>query len=159
MRLKPLGIACFFLASIAEGKGASLAVKPGLTLPTGDEAKGLGAGKTRYALFLLATADLGSSAVHLNAGFKRNENSVDERKGIWHVSVAGEAGVTKNLKVVGNVGTERNTDRSSRADPAFGLVGLIYSVSESLSLDAGVKAGLNGPETDSTFLAGLAYRF
>ena len=67
--------------------------------------------------------------------------------------------VPKNLKIVGNVGTERNPDRSSRADPAFCLVGLIYSVSESLSLDAGVKAGLNGLETDSTFLAGLAYRF
>lgn len=61
--------------------------------------------------------------------------------------------------VVGNVGMETNEDKSSGKAPAFILGGIIYSVSENFDIDAGVKAGLNEPETDVEYLAGLAIRF
>jgi hypothetical protein len=67
--------------------------------------------------------------------------------------------VVKDLKAVANIGMERNPDKTSNTHPAFILGGLIYSISENVAIDAGVKAGLNKPETDMTFLVGIAFKF
>ena len=101
----------------------------------------------------------GPGAVHGNIGGMRNENDTDERKDIWHASVAGELEVIKNLKAVANVGIERNPDAESNADAAFILGGLIYALTKDLSVDVGVKVGLTEPEADYTILAGMALKF
>lgn len=142
-----------------EKDGLSLALKPGLTLPTGDEDNGLGTGKATLSLFFITTYEHPPWAVHFNAGYIRNENIIDERKDIWHLSLAGTFEIIENLKIVGNIGVERNTDKESRTDPAFILAGLIYSLSKDLDIDMGVKAGLNEAETDYSLLAGLTWRF
>ncbi len=142
-----------------EKDGLSLALKPGLTLPTGNEDNGLGTGKATLSLFFITTYEQHPWAVHFNAGYIRNENIIDERKDIWHLSLAGTFEVIENLKIVGNIGVERNTDKVSRTDPAFILAGLIYSLSKDLDIDMGVKAGLNEAETDYSLLAGLTWRF
>jgi long-subunit fatty acid transport protein len=98
-------------------------------------------------------------AFHLNLGYKRNENTVDEREDIWHASLAGEYKVMKNLKLVADIGAERNTDKSSDTNPAFILGGFIYTIRENVDIDFGVKAGLNKAEADITYLAGMALRF
>ena len=142
-----------------EKDGLSLALKPGITLPTGDDEKGLGTGRVTYSLYFITTKEIEPWAFHLNLGYGRNENKFDERKDIWHASLAGEVEVVKNLKVVANIGTERNTDEASSTHPAFILSGLIYSLSENFDIDFGVKGGLNKPETDWSILAGIAWRF
>jgi outer membrane protein assembly factor BamA len=147
-----------------EGDGLSLAVKPGITLPIGDEEKGLGNGRTSYGVALITTREIEPWAFHLNLGYTRNEYKLKEnkeanRKDIWHVSLAAEAEVAKDLRLVANTGMERNADRESHTHPAFILGGLIYSVSEGLDLDFGIKAGINKSETDYTLLAGIARRF
>ncbi|MCK9420468.1 MAG: transporter [Nitrospirae bacterium] len=142
-----------------EKDGLSFALKPGLTLPTGDEAKGLGAGKATYGLFFITTKELEPWVFHLNLGYGRNENKVDEREEVWHASLASERELVKDLKAVANIGIERNSDRTSSTHPAFILGGLIYSLSEGLDVDFGVKGGLNKPETDYSILAGAALRF
>ncbi|HBH61146.1 MAG TPA: transporter, partial [Nitrospiraceae bacterium] len=53
----------------------------------------------------------------------------------------------------------RNPDKELTSHPAFVLGGLIYSITENFDIDTGVKAGLNKPETDLTFLAGMAVRY
>ncbi len=151
-------------ARLYEKDGLSLAVKPGVSLPTGDEEKGLGNGKVSYSTFLITTKEAGPWAFHFNVGYIHNEYKLqaDEdanRKDIWHVSLASQVEVVKDLKVVANIGLERNSDKTSNIDPAFLLGGVIYSITESLDLDAGVKAGLNKPETDITYLAGVTKRF
>jgi hypothetical protein len=35
---------------------------------------------------------------------------------------------------------------------------LIYSINENFNIDVGIKGGLNKPETDLTFLAGIAFK-
>lgn len=72
-----------------EKDGLSLALKPGITLPSGDEDKGLGTGKVTLSLFLITTYEHSPWAVHLNGGYIRNENGTNERKDIWHISLAG----------------------------------------------------------------------
>jgi hypothetical protein len=69
------------------------------------------------------------------------------------------AEVAKDLNVVANLGMERNPDKTSNTDPVFLLGGLIYSITENLDVDFGIKAGLTKPETDISYLAGITWRF
>ena len=142
-----------------EKDGFSLAVKPGLTLPAGDKDKGLGTGRTGYTFFFIATKESDPWAFHLNLGYRRNQNDVDQRDDIWHTSLAAEWKLLKNLRLVANVGTERNTDRTSSINPAFILGGIVYSVTDSFDLDLGIKGGLTPVDPDYTLLAGVTYRF
>lgn len=142
-----------------EKDGLSFAVKPGMTFPTGDSEKGLGAGKATYHLFFITTKEIKPWAFHLNLGYIRNENKNDERTNLWHASLATTAEVVKDLKVVGNIGIETNTDRNATVHPAFILGGLVYSLSENFDIDFGLKGGLDKPETDYSVLAGITWRF
>jgi hypothetical protein len=147
-----------------EKEGLSFALKPGITFPTGKEKKGLGNGGPSYGLMFITTKELGPWAFHFNLGYTRNgyklrEDKEANRKDIWHVSFASEVEVVKNLKLIGNIGMERNPEKTSSKHPAFILGGLIYSISENIDIDFGVKGGLNKPETDFTILSGIAFRF
>jgi len=147
-----------------EKDGLSFALKPGIRVPTGDENKGLGNGRASYSLMFITTKEIKPWAFHLNLGQTRNEYKLQadkeaNRKDIWHASLASEVEVIKDLKAVANIGIERNPDRASNTHPAFILGGLIYSVTENISVDIGLKGGLNKPATDLTFLAGIAFKF
>ena len=84
---------------------------------------------------------------------------MDERVDIWHASLASEIKLTKNLKAVANIGTERNPDPSSDMHPAFILGGLIYSLTEKINLDLGANLGLNRADNYYSILAGIAFKF
>ncbi|MBM4128609.1 MAG: transporter [Nitrospira sp.] len=142
-----------------EKEGLSFALKPGITFPTGDDEKGLGTGKVGHSLYLITTKEAKPWAFHVNLGYIRNENKLDEREDLWHASFASEVEVLKNLKVVADIGIERNPDKRSNTHPAFILGGLIYSVTEYCDLDAGIKGGLNKTEVDYALLAGITLRF
>ncbi|MBI5741812.1 MAG: transporter [Nitrospirae bacterium] len=142
-----------------ENNGSGFALKPGITFPTGDDKKGLGAGRTTYSMFLITSHEIGPWTHHMNLGYIRNENRLDERKDLWHASLASEIGVAEDLGIVVNIGAEKNPDPASRVCPAFILGGIIYSITENLDIDLGVKGGINKPETDVTYLAGTAIRF
>ena len=142
-----------------EHDGLSLAIKPGLTLPTGDDEDGLGAGKVGYNLFFITTKEMAPWAFHLNLGYIKNKNTLAEEEDIWHASIASTVEVANNLTAVANLGVERNTDKLAGTDPAFFLAGLIYAMSDNLDLDCGIKFGLNDYETDRTVLAGLTWKF
>lgn len=139
-----------------EHQGLSIALKPGITVPTGDNDRDLGDGKPAYSLFLLTTKEIEPFIVHLNLGYILNRLSL---RNIYHCSVAAEYAAAKDLRIVGNAGGETNPDRSSDTHPFFVLGGLIYRISESFDIDFGVKAGLNRAEDDYELLAGLTFRF
>ncbi|MBN1364394.1 MAG: transporter [Syntrophaceae bacterium] len=142
-----------------EKDGFSLALKPGISFPTGDEDKGLGTGKLGGHIFSIGSKELGSWVFHANLGYIRNENGADERENIWHASLAATWEVVKNLNLVANVGGERNPDGETNEDPAFLVGGIIYSVNENFDIDFGVKYGLTDPKTDVSTLVGLTFRF
>ena len=147
-----------------ENDGLAFAFKPAITLPTGDEEKGLGNGKASYALTFITSKEMEPWLFHVNIGYMRNEYKLEEdadasRKDLWHVSLASEFEAAGGLRIVANIGTERNPVKELTSHPAFVLGGLIYSITENFDIDTGVKAGLNKPETDLTFLAGMAVRY
>jgi hypothetical protein len=142
----------------------SLAVKPGVTLPSGNEEKGLGSGTPSYGVTLMASRDFAPFAVHLNAGYSRNEYVLDadrdaNRSNIWYGSLAVTFDVTKNLQMVADIGMESNGHRSDSSWPGFVLAGFIYAVTENLLLDVGVKEGFHSQEKERAVLAGVAYSF
>ncbi len=145
-------------------KGFSLALKPALTLPSGNENRGLGNGRASYGMTMIASQEFEPFTFHANASYTQNKFKLDadkdsNRRDIWHTSVAATCEVVKDLQLVANVGMESNGDRGSGTWPAFIVGGAIYSVTENLDLDLGIKGGLNSPEADISYLAGLAYRF
>lgn len=147
-----------------EQNGLSLALKPGLTIPSGNEDKGLGTGKVCYGATFIASKEIDPFAFHLNLGYTHNEFKLkaDEESNednLWHVSVAGTYDVVENLQLVANLGIERNSDKESGTDPSFALIGLIYSITPDVDVDLGFKAGLSKTETDSALLMGLTMRF
>jgi hypothetical protein len=142
-----------------EKNGWGLALKPGISLPTGKEEEGLGTGKAGYSIFFISSRTMDPWAFHLNLGYFRHENTLDEREDIWHVSIASELEVAPGLKAVANLGQERNPENLSDTHPLFFLGGLIYSPKENLDLDLGAKIGLNESENDFSILAGITWRF
>ncbi len=142
-----------------ESEGLSLAAKPGISIPTGDDDRGLGAGKVGGGFFLIATQELQPWTFHFNAGYGRNESTADEERDVWHFSLATEVEAAPWVRVVANVGAERHTDKESDTPAVFALGGMIFPVAEALDLDVGVKIGLTRPEADYALLAGLAFRF
>lgn len=142
-----------------EKDGLGFALKPGLTFPTGDDRKGLGSGRVTYRLFFIGTKEIKPWAFHFNLGYIRNENTFGENIDLWHGSLASSFEINTDLKLVGNIGIERNADPNLNDPKAFILGGVIYSLFDNFDIDFGVKGGLTKTEEDYTILMGLTWRF
>ena len=145
-------------------KKSSFALKPGISLPTGDDENGFGAGRICGEVTFIATHSVENGALHLNLGYARNDYSIDEvressRKSVWRASLAGELEIAEKLRAVADIGIATNDEKEADTHPAYLLGGLIYSVSDDVDLDLGVRGGLNDAETDTAWLAGITMRF
>ena len=138
----------------------SLAVRPGLGLPTGNDDKGLSAGHVAPSLFGVMTYATDPWAFHLHLGYGHNVfEGLDQRNHIYHASVAAEYFVSESLRFVGDTSVESNPDLSGDSSVASMLFGLVVSMTPDLDLDLGYRVGLTDPAPDSTWQAGLALRF
>lgn len=145
-------------------KRTSLALKPGLSIPTGDDEKGFGTGRVCEEVTLIATHATESGALHFNLGYRHHDYSIEEvrelsRKDIWRASMAGELNIADKLRAVADLGIETNEERDADANPVYLLGGLIYGVSDKMDLDIGIRGGLNDAESDTAVLAGMTKRF
>jgi hypothetical protein len=142
-----------------ENNGLSFALKPGFTLPTGNEDKDLGNGRSTYYLYFITSKEMNSWAFHANLAYFRNDNRGNDRNNIWHASLASTLGIIKNLKLVGDIGVGTNPERSSSTLPAYILGGFIYSLKEYFDIGLGVKGGLTKSEADISVRGGITWRF
>jgi Putative MetA-pathway of phenol degradation len=151
-----------------EQNGLSFALKPGIQIPTGDESRGLGTGRTSWGVNLIAAYDakpcilLGNIA-YSRARFKLAQDEADNRGHLWRVSSGVAYAVRHGLKLVGELGVRTNPTRN---DPflqdrngRFAMLGAIYSPTENIDLDIGLRKGLNHAETDTAFLVGATFRW
>lgn len=146
--------------------GLSFAVKPGIYFPTGDYTKGYGGGdvrygtgEVRYRLYFISTKEFERTAFHFNLGYMRNEARFEARKDLLHASMAGEWKITEKLKIASNIGVDTSPDTDSNIDPVFVLGGLVYSFTDKMSADFGIKHGLNTPGYDLTYSGGFSIKF
>lgn len=144
---------------------ASFAFKPGIIFPTGNEDDGLGAGLMGVQGYLVSSIDLTPVILHINLGYIRNENNQNEREDLWHASLAMELWMIKEyLRLVGNVGFERNPDKSSKLQDVHVLGGIVFSPTPDVDLDIGFKSSLSpvnteSPGPDYSILGGTTIRF
>lgn len=142
-----------------EKENVSFALKPGLTMPTGDETKNLGAGRARQSLYLTTSYDADPWEYHLHLGYINNRNLLNQHESQRHVSVAVGRKFGDTLKLVADYGTDTPASRVSSLDSEFLVLGAIYTVRKGFDLDFGAKWGLTKPEVDFTWLAGVVFRF
>jgi len=151
-----------------EKDGLSLAVKPGLSLPTGDENRGLGLGRVSWGVNFIASYDAKPWSVMGNVAwfrprFKLAQDAADNRENLWRVSAGAAYSVNERHRLVGELGARTNEARSDPFQPGrnahFGMLGWIYSPTEKIDFDFGVRKGLNRAETDTVLLAGATFRW
>lgn len=148
-----------------EHEGLSLALKPGTTLPLGNEDAGFGTGCVSPYLYFILSYEKEWFLMHLNLGYIRNQNKVNEREDLWHGSLAAEFVLVPDiLRFVVNTGLERNPDARSNFNNVFVLGGFVVSPSEFCDLDVGFKYSIEStssesPEADYSVLAGFTVRY
>lgn len=142
-----------------EDNGLSLGFKPGITLPTGDERRGLGAGRTTWGALLILSWEPGDWAFHTHAGVRHNNNAVGQRTTLSHLSGALTWKATEQLKLVADLSADTHPDRADRGSLRYRILGLIYSPTPAFDLDAGLKHGHGRAATDRAFLFGATFRW
>lgn len=137
----------------------SMAIKPGILLPTGEAEQGRGIGHVNYTAFLISTVHAEPWTFDANLGFLYLQNRLDERSNIWFASLATRFAVAEQWTLAGEIGATRNADPADSSHPAFAQAGLIYSPSDDLDLSLGFLAGLSEAEVDQSVRAGVTVRF
>ena len=151
-----------------EAGGFSLALKPGLLLPTGDENKGLGTGRTSWGVNFIATHEaepwtfLGNVAF-ARLRFKSPQDAAESRSDLWRISGGLAYALTGSLRLVGEAGVRTNESKDDAFLPGgtsqFAMLGVIYSPTKKIDLDAGFRKNLNNAEFDKVFLVGATFRW
>jgi hypothetical protein len=151
-----------------EEDGFSMALKPGLSLPTGDEKRGLGAGRTSWGVNFIAAYEakpwswLGNIE-YVRPRFKLSEDAAENRRNLWRVSGGTAYAVRGDTKLVGELGIRTNEARDDPFLPGrtarFAMLGAIYSPTDKVDFDIGIRKGLNRAETDITLLVGATLRW
>jgi hypothetical protein len=126
----------------------SFALKPELSLPTGDEMKSLGNGRASGTLTGVIAYDAKPWRLMANLGasinrYKLQSDRDANRSTTWRASASVWYAHGDRLMLVADTGIERDIDRKIESLPAFALVGAIYSPNPQLDLDAGIRFGLN----------------
>ena len=144
----------------------SFAFQPRVLLPTGDTEKDLGTGRISYGLMFLSTKKIAPIGldVYLTIGlthfdYKFDEDSVEARHDIGHASFAVQKEITKNIKVVADLGTETNPSKNSDTRPTKVIVGLIYAATDKLDIDFGIKDEITSTANHVVCLGGMKWKF
>lgn len=142
-----------------EKDSLSLGLKPGVTLPVGDEQKGLGAGRSGWGTLLILSYEPGPFALHMHAGYKRNRNTLGERESLAHLSGALAWKVVANVRLVADYARVSNPDPAGGAAERYAVLGAIWAVTPDFDLDLGWKTGHGGATLDRALLLGMALRW
>lgn len=152
-----------------EKSGTSLALKPGLVLPTGDEDRGLGTGKLSWGVNLILTQELKPwtflvNVAYARARYKLPADAEANRAHLWRASAGVAYYVRDDVRLVGEAGTRTNSANDDPFLPGrtghFAMLGLIYSPSDNLDFDIGVRRShKHRAEFDTAILFGATFRW
>lgn len=137
----------------------SVAIKPGVLFPIGDETRNLSTGEVTWSAYLVSTYNMAPWAMHLHLGHLHNNNTLNERVNIWHASAAVTRQFGETLKLIVDLGIDTNTAPDTSWDPAFLITGLIWSPRPDIDLDLGVKFERSDGASAHALLAGLTIRW
>jgi hypothetical protein len=136
-----------------------LALKVGVTLPTGDDEKGLGSGGYDTSANLIAGKAVGPVNLHLNLGYTRIVKAAEgEKKNVYSASLAGAWDIVESWAFVGEVLYE-SPGADGEDPPVAVTAGLVWEIADNFSIDVGARAGLTETAPDWCILAGVNYTF
>jgi hypothetical protein len=151
-----------------EQNGLSLAVRPGVGLPTGDEDKGLGTGAVSWGVNGILTYESGAwtwlaNLAYTQAHFKSSQDADANRQHLWRLSGGLGYRLNEKLKLAAEAGIRTNP---ARDDPFltghnghFVTLGVIYSPAEKIDLALGLRRSTNSDESDWMIPLGLTVRW
>jgi hypothetical protein len=151
-----------------EANGLSLALKPGLILPTGDVNRGLGTGELSWGINFIFTGEAKpwvflANVAYLQLRYQLAADAAANRESLWRASAGVAYYVRDDVRFVGEVGVRTNP---AKADPLlpesngqFAMLGLIYSPTDKIDLDVGIRKRLNRAEFDTVILVGATFRW
>jgi len=142
---------------VYEQEKLSFALKPTVTIPTGNSDKGLGTDRSQMGINSVASWGDATLTVLANTGYTYADNKTGDHKDILNASTAALFGVAKHFRVLGELGT--NSSMDSAKWPAFVNTGVIYSPTDMLDLDIGYRHGLNKAADLYSFGAGITVRW
>jgi len=137
----------------------SMALKPGITFPTGDDRRGLGVGEVSWSLYHVTSWETQPWSFHLHLGHLHHNNTFNERVDIWHASASVIRQFGDAFKLALDVGIDSNTDEDADSDPMFAILGAIWSPRHDVDIDLGFRAGRTDTRRENALLAGLTVRW
>lgn len=141
-----------------ESGALSLGLKPGITLPTGRDERGLGAGRVTWGSLFILSYEPERWAFHSHAGYRHNRNTLGQRESLKHLSGAVLFKATERLRLLIDVSRDTDPDPASDTTLRQHVVGFIYSLTRDFDIDAGIRRG-NEPAIDRALLFGLTLRW
>ena len=136
----------------------SVGLRGGVSLPSGDEERGLGAGRTTWTALLIGQYEGERWTFLSHLGYRRNRNTQGERESIPELSGAVLYRATPGLRLLLDAVATRNPHPESDRALRSVVAGFIWSVSKDIDLDAGIRRG-NDPAIDRAVMAGLTLRW
>jgi hypothetical protein len=136
--------------------GARHALAPSVKLPTADDDKELGSGKTDYDLTWIASRSLGEKAgAHLNLGYSWIGGPDDD---VLHYGVALDYQIMYEVQWVGEVFADRELADGAAIVAQYNT-GLRWNPVESLTVDIAGGSKISGEAPDYTGTVGLTWAF
>jgi hypothetical protein len=134
----------------------ALTLKPFLKVPTADEDKGLGSGKTDFGLTAAFSESFTGFNLHLDGTYVFcGEKDVTDQLSL---GLAGEFEIVKGFNFVSEVRYGNNFNSSRKDDPAT-LMGGIQAEFAGAVFDAGLTLGLNRAAPDYLVTVGVTLKF
>ncbi len=158
-------------------KGLQFAIKPSITLPTGNEYMGLGNGQASSGIPYITNFDRQSFGITfltayereewitcLSLGYQRNQYGLQSemdanRQDIWGAGLNGQYEIVEKVWLVGEVVIQSNPNANATTPPAFINGGVIYELMKNVDLDVGYRYGLNKPAADYAISGAVTIRF
>ncbi len=151
-----------------ESGALSLALKPSILLPTGDENRGLGTGKASWGVNFIATYEakpwaFNGNIAYSDVRYKLQQDTDDNRADLWRISAGAAWSVRDDLRLVGEAGVRTNSSRNDPYLPGstgrFAMLGFIYSPTDKIDFDFGLRKRMNDAEVDTVILLGATFRW
>jgi len=137
----------------------SIGLKPGITFATGDERRGLGAGKSTWGSLVIVSWERERFGIHAHAGWRRNSNSVGQRERITQLAAATVIKASENSRLIIDLSRTTNPDRAGDASIRYLTLGLIHSPRKNLDLDVGWRRASGAAALDRAFMFGATLRW
>lgn len=107
----------------------------------------------------MSTSELGAWIWNVHVGYLGNENRLDERRDLLHLSGSVVYRMNPRLQWALDLSADSNVDKDNDTFPAVALAAVIYSPAVSVDFDLGAKVGLNGAADDRGILTGVTFRW